>query len=63
MRVGDVPPPAVLAWYDAGADPAGGQAAAGSRVQDDTLGLRRSGIVRLPVPASWSSAPEYERCC
>ena len=26
-----------------------------AQVQDGTQGLRRSGIVRLPVPASWNS--------
>jgi hypothetical protein len=49
--VDGVPPPAQLAWsYDA--DPVPIDAA---QVQDGTQGLRRSGIVRLPVPTSWSS--------
>jgi hypothetical protein len=45
-----VPPPADLTWsYETGVpiDPA--------KVHDGTQGLRRSGIVRLPVPASWSA--------
>ena len=44
-----VPPPATLTWaYADGAIDAG-------QVQDGTGGLRRSGIVRLPIPASWNS--------
>ncbi|HEX5143950.1 MAG TPA: baseplate J/gp47 family protein [Mycobacterium sp.] len=50
--VDGVPPAAELTWsYDDGTlgpiDPA--------QVEDGTQGLRRSGIVRLPVPASWAS--------
>jgi predicted phage baseplate assembly protein len=49
---GGVPPPAQLTWsYDDAApspvDPA--------QVEDGTGGLRRSGIVRLPVPGSWNT--------
>jgi len=48
-HVDGVPPPAQLTWaYADGAIDA-------AQVQDGTLGLRRSGIVRLPVPASWNS--------
>ena len=44
-----VPPPAQLTWaYADGAIEAG-------QVQDGTGGLRRSGVIRLPVPASWNS--------
>jgi predicted phage baseplate assembly protein len=55
-RTDGVPPPAVLTWaYDDGtAEPEPIDAA---QVQDGTQGLRRSGIVRLPVPASWNSGP------
>ncbi|BBH69377.1 putative baseplate assembly protein [Actinoplanes sp. OR16] len=49
--VADVPPPAVLTWhwFDPGRDgerPVGG-------VVDGTAGLRRSGVVELPLPAAW----------
>jgi predicted phage baseplate assembly protein len=49
-----VPPPAVLSWaYD---DDAGAPVPFGpGDVMDGTQGLRRSGIVRLPVPPSWAS--------
>ena len=30
-----------------------------TQVVDGTLGLRRSGIVRLPIPANWTAEPEY----
>jgi hypothetical protein len=48
-----VPPPAELTWsYDDGTpvptDPA--------QFKDGTLGMRRAGIVRLPIPASWTSS-------
>ena len=47
--VDGVPPPATLIWAyaDGAIDP--------GQVQDGTGGLRRSGIVRLPIPASWNS--------
>jgi predicted phage baseplate assembly protein len=53
--VAGVPMPAALTWSyaDPGADPVPIDPA---QVQDGTQGLRRSGIVRLPVPASWNSA-------
>ena len=47
-RVDGVPPPAQLSWASADG------AIDAAQVQDGTLGLRRSGIVRLPVPASWN---------
>ena len=49
---GGVPPPAELTWSYADTPPVPIDAA---QVQDGTEGLRRSGIVRLPVPASWNS--------
>jgi hypothetical protein len=48
-RVDGVPPPAQLSWASADG------AIDAAQVQDGTMGLRRSGIVRLPVPASWNS--------
>jgi predicted phage baseplate assembly protein len=51
-RTDGVPPPAVLTWAYADAAPVPVDAA---QVQDGTQGLRRSGIIRLPVPASWNS--------
>lgn len=52
-----VPPPAVLTWaYD---DDAGAPVPFGpGDVTDGTQGLRRSGIVTLPVPPSWASGSE-----
>src|SRR5260370_704383 len=50
----DVPPPAVLTWAYADGAQVPIDAA---QVQDGTQGLRRSGVVRLPVPASWNSGP------
>jgi hypothetical protein len=51
-RIDGVPPPAVLTWAYADGAPVPIDAA---QIHDGTLGLRRSGIVRLPVPASWNS--------
>jgi predicted phage baseplate assembly protein len=52
--VAGVPPPAALTWSyaddDAGTDPV-----PLDPVHDGTQGLRRSGIVQLPVPPSWNS--------
>jgi hypothetical protein len=53
--VDGVPLPAELTWSDADATPA--QKIDPAQVQDGTQGLRRSGIVRLPVPASWKTGP------
>jgi predicted phage baseplate assembly protein len=53
-RTDDVPPPAVLTWAYADGSPVPIDAA---QVQDGTQGLRRSGVVRLPVPASWRAGP------
>jgi hypothetical protein len=47
-----VPPPVQLTW--AYADPAPVPSAP-AQVADGTQGLRRSGIVRLPIPPSWKS--------
>ena len=51
-HAGNVPPPAVLTWSyaDGAAVPIDA-----AQVQDGTQGLRRSGIIQLPVPASWNS--------
>jgi predicted phage baseplate assembly protein len=51
-RTENVPSPAALTWaYDDGT-PAPIDAA---QINDGTQGLRRSGIIRLPVPPSWNS--------
>ena len=50
------PPPARLAWYYADTGPAQDEVRSPvAGVQDGTLGLRRPGIVTLPVPESWNS--------
>jgi len=55
--VDKVPPPAVISWaYD---DPAGVPVPFGpGDVTDGTQGLRRSGIVTLPVPQSWTASSQ-----
>jgi predicted phage baseplate assembly protein len=55
--VANVQPPATLTWsYTSTA--AGGQTAfASAQVDDGTAGLRRSGVVRLPLPADWQAGP------
>ena len=47
------PPAEITWWYSRTAPQAPGQFAA-DRVRDGTRGLRRAGIVRLPVPADWA---------
>ena len=50
--VDGVPPPAELTWsYDDGTR----VPIDAAQVEDGTQGLRRPGIVRLPVPASWNT--------
>ena len=57
-HAGNVPPPAALTWaYD---DDGGAQVQFDlAQVKDGTQGLRRSGIVRLPVPPSWASGAGF----
>jgi hypothetical protein len=50
--VDDVPPPAELTWSYANDT---GKRTTVLPLREGTLGMRRSGIVRLPVPASWNS--------
>lgn len=52
-----IPPPATLVWsYTTGVQ---GQTTAipASEVKDGTGGLRRSGVVRIPIPMDWQSEP------
>src|SRR6266481_7965737 len=52
-----IPPPATLVWsYTSGAQ---GQSTAilASEIKDGTGGLRRSGVVRIPIPNDWQSEP------
>jgi predicted phage baseplate assembly protein len=57
-HVDGVPPPAALTWaYDD--DHGGWTAFDAAKVTDGTEGLRRSGIVRLPVPPTWSSGAGF----
>ena len=59
--VDEVPPPAVISWaYD---DPAGVPVPFGpGDVTDGTQGLRRSGIVTLAVPQSWTAGSSPGSC-
>jgi hypothetical protein len=49
--VADVPVPATLSWSYLSTT--GGSVVPFSSVDDGTAGLRRSGVVRLPLPADW----------
>ena len=51
--VADVPPPATLRWSYRGKD----ISVPFPRVEDGTAGLRRSGVVRLPLTAGWDPEP------
>ncbi len=53
--VDGVPPPAQLTWSYADAGQVPPVPVDAAQVQDGTQGMRRSGIVWLPVPASWNS--------
>lgn len=51
----DVAPPAEITWWYSRATPQAPAAFAAGAVRDGTGGLRRAGIVRLPVPADWAA--------
>jgi predicted phage baseplate assembly protein len=51
-----VAPPAALGWWYSGGPGLPPRPFAGGAVRDGTGGLRRSGLVRLPVPADWAPA-------
>jgi predicted phage baseplate assembly protein len=51
----DVPPPASLSWWYR--NTAGAIVRWPEPIDDGTGGLRRSGVVRLPVPADWDFEP------
>jgi predicted phage baseplate assembly protein len=56
--VADVPAPATLSWsYTSTANGATAAFPSG-QVHDGTQGLRRSGIVRLPLPGDWQPEPQ-----
>lgn len=54
--VEDVPVPATLTWWYGDAGPQQRRQFAASEVDDRTQGLRRSGTVRLAIPAAWAPA-------
>jgi hypothetical protein len=53
--VANVPAPATLTWNYLSS--ASGSVTPFSQVEDGTAGLRRSGVVRLPLPADWQPEP------
>jgi predicted phage baseplate assembly protein len=50
----DVDPPAEVTWWYSRSTPLPPQPFDAAAVHDGTGGLRRSGIVRLPIPADWA---------
>lgn len=51
----DVPPPAEVTWWYSRGPGIAPQRFATDAVRDGTRGLRRSGIVRLSIPADWAA--------
>jgi len=58
QAVAGVPDPAVLTWSYTSASGSKVTAFDGSQVHDGTAGLRRAGVVRLPLPGDWQPEPQ-----
>lgn len=56
--VSDVPTPAILTWSYTSASTGAVTAFPPAQVEDGTAGLRRSGVLRLPLPADWKPEPQ-----
>ena len=55
--VSDVPVPATLTWSYRSASKSATEVFAADQVHDGTAGLRRSGVVRLPLTGDWQPEP------
>ena len=53
----DVPPPASLTWSYRGNSATGTSPFAAAQIADGTSGLRRPGIIELPIPGDWQAEP------